>query len=383
MPSRVNELQKQVQTSETLSETIEEESFSSLNNIESQAWLYIEILNQLEAKSKKSQVKLASSIEALQRKRKLALKNIDSKKPIGYRFVSGAKRTLDAIFQINNDYEDLLSILDALNSTTIKSESSKDYSDLLIKLDSEINRRSKNLTPSGYRAIYKLEELISNLFLRVSLYEGSSDGSRSNYSNPTLEIINELSDQLKVTSKLYRDLLIKYQINEKEINKRDDIIANMQDRISELINNLGVLESDVNQLTKEKSNVIFDLENQHKTISELYKNQEQLEDKLNALEAHVQEKEDEIEVLEDELKTLSLSIKKPIGKYIGDLKKKGSCYHYKRNCVYYRALLQTYLEPDNKDENRDIHSGNDLNLFHQNGLVECQKCVSKSRKSSS
>jgi len=121
------------------------------------------------------------------------------------------------------------------------------------------------------------------------------------------------------------------------------------------------------QLSEEKQRRLQYLESQQEAYSQ----------KINQLQNSLNKQEEEIRDLENKLERYS-NIRLLEGKYIGNLSKKGSRYHFYEKCRDWKMLaLEHILMPD---PSRNVISSKTSTIFEKNGLKECDNCSKNKQK---
>ncbi len=339
---KINVLQKQLQRTEIVTQADNEQQVRKLNNLESQAWLYQNILEILGRQNADSHERIAKTIEALEFKRSEITQELEPRKPEKY-------RTLDAIqdftrsliaSQAQKDYIRLEKIVSNLvNFARSRQPSRIIFEELLEKLNTEIVQNASQISPYRLRLAYKIEELIRIISFKIILYPDNNPNNQAYQ-----DYVNELNSQIRIISEEFNNILGKNEDNISTLNRinsennrlnetifklrgviseRDTSIASLNQEIintKEVIQNMrckvDVLEEEIARLNNQKQD--FQRQQQQelykldKTIDELHQdiskrdtNITSLNELINTLRQSIQDRQNQNNLLQGEIDRLN------------------------------------------------------------------------------
>ncbi len=299
LASKVNNLQKNLQQTATISDPANIEEIKNLNNLESQAWLYEGVLNRLANSRNVSHEKIAKTIEALEYKRNEFLQELEPHKPNKYRIFERLQKTTRGFLatRAEKDYEYLKEIIDKLVDFAKKQQSSPIIiSQVIDRLTVETTRASSKISPYRLRLAYKVDEL-----LRIISAKTTSEASNSSSSRLYQNIIKDLKSQIQLLSQQFGELLI----NKKHLNDELDIssksISDLTSNLSSLQRLLSNQESDISILQKNLQEVSRNEQAEKKSLRNqiIY-----LEQQIRSLETNLDNASRQINERETHLKDL-------------------------------------------------------------------------------
>ena len=203
--ARINGLQKQLQTTELVSQPDNKQQVQKLNNLESQAWLYQGVLERLGEDPAANHEKVAKAIEALEYKRNEILQELEPRRPKKYRrFVNIQNRVRSFLAsQAERDYERLERIVaNVVLFTRSRQASSNIFSEVIARIAVEITQNANQVSPYRLRLAYKVDELIKTLSTKL-ISEADGYTANENYQ----KLINELQLRISLLSNQFNSLL--------------------------------------------------------------------------------------------------------------------------------------------------------------------------------
>ena len=379
--AKVNRLQKKLQT-ENIPQSNNQDKFKQLNNLDSQAWLYIEILNQLGTKQSESQERIAKAIEALKYKKVKIENELENCKSVKYRYFYKVQEFVKFITltQAEKDLVKIESIINNLNSYTTSSHPSENViQNIITHLSSEASNNLNQISPKRIGLIYKLEEL-----LRLISQKDVSHFNESELAQFNKDKITDLELERDIYHREFKKL---FEIK----NSQDEKLERYSQQRDELANTIAEMESEIeglkmdnerykaenNNLKNESEVRIQQLEEKERILQEFKSRQKAHDKKIAQLQNYLEQEEEKIIELEKQLERYS-NIRLLEGKYIGNLSKKGSKYHFYEKCRDWKMLaLEHILMPD---PSRNVISSKTSTIFEKNSLKECDKCSKNKRK---
>jgi uncharacterized coiled-coil DUF342 family protein len=301
--SKINLLQKQLQRKDILYQLDNTEQIKKLNNLESQAWIYQNILGIIAKENTDSHTRIAKTIEALEFKKNEITRELEPRKPAKYRkfdTIQNFARSLVAS-QAEKDYIYLEKIVNNLVSFAgSRRPSQKIFEELIEKLNIEIVNSASKITPYRLRLAYKIEELIRIISSKIILYtENSPDNLvAQNY-------VNELNSQINILSEQFNALLGRNQENIDRINKIKRENNNLDETILKLRKTISEKEINITLLNQEIINTKEAISNMHRKADALENAIDRLKHQKQTLQ---KQQKEELEELQETLNKLRLEI---------------------------------------------------------------------------
>lgn len=374
--AKVNQLQKQLQKTDFISQIDNQQQIQRLNNLDSQAWLYLGILDRLGNNSSESNEKLAKTIEALRNKKYEILDELNPRRYGKYRTLSKIQDFVKSITssKTQKDFLQIEKIIDEL----IKAVRNSHPSETIIKesldvLTQETAKNAHKISPNRLRIIYKIAELINDLFLKELSNFEPSDIDKLNET-----IIQELKEQINIFSQQFKNLLEQKYTMQQELQNYNDKLNSLNKLIFERENEEFKLREELKKyisLNQDRQNSINNLQAElnrtNKKLIELKTQRDDLDNRVNQLIQNIKYKQNEVEQLTKKLNKYS-EIRFLEGDYIGNLSNKNSKYHFNRKCNHWKMLVGEYVLK--LDGSREIRSSSSPSLFIKEGLEECDIC---------
>lgn len=376
--SKVNNLQKNLQRFEFTSQLDNKEQINKLNKFESQAWLYIEIIQILSINTSETHQRIAKTLEALEQKKNQILDELEPRKPPKYRVFDKIKNFTQSIFlnQAEKEYRKIEEIINKLNIYINNSQSSeKIFEELFDRLIIYRETNAKYISPYRLRLLYKIEDLIKNSYSKYIIESEDNEGRQKSHN-----LYDELRSQIKIIAEQFNKVL---EDNREKVNELENQSQNI-DIANKLINNLGIEKVSLRQKLDSLTSVNRSNQNQidklnldlRKAInrqSELQSQRETEKRNLQQVNEDNHRKQREIEQLKEQIRKQSQEKPRNLdGQYIGNLSNKKSKYHFNKSCPDWKALALGYMMYD--DETRDIRCSNSPQIFKNAGLEECSNC---------
>ncbi|MGB3642149.1 MAG: hypothetical protein WBA39_31905 [Rivularia sp. (in: cyanobacteria)] len=376
--SKINNLQKNLQTVEFTSQLENKEQIKKLNKLESQAWLYSEVIQILSVNTSESHQRIAKTIEALEQKRSEILEELEPRRLEKYQIIVRIKNFYQSIFlsQAEKDYRKIEEIINKLNNYINNSQASEEiFEDLFNRLIRYREQNAKYISPYRLRLLYKIEDLIKNSYLKYITELEDDEGEQKSHN-----LREELRSQIKTIAEQFNKLLEDnhQKVNELEfqsqnIHRANNIINDLRlEKVSlrqELDNLISVNRTNQNQIEKLNQNLKKAITRQ----SELQSQREMGERRLQQVSEDNRRKQKEIEQLNDQIYNQSQEKPRKLsGKYIGNLSNKESKFHFNESCRDWKSLALEYMMYD--DETRDIKCSSSPQIFKNAGLEECSNC---------
>ncbi|MEP0754293.1 hypothetical protein NDA03_18910 [Trichocoleus sp. Lan] len=351
-----------------------------LNNLDSQAWLYLGVLERLGTRKAESHERIAKTIEALRQKKGEIQDELKPRRPEKYHALEKLKARTQDIFafipsiQAKRDFEHIEKIINELILSNKNKQPSKTViQDVLEELSLRTSRNASKISPARLGLVYRVEELLYSISQKQI-----SNLNRSELDELNEKFVNELKDQRDILSKEFNKLLsdkyakqqeleiysIKLDNLNKEIAERESALSRLQGKIEKYIqleqvnqNKINNLNSKLNELNRK----LLELEAQKKTWtaqkSRLIQDLNQEQQNVNKLNTQLS-KYSQIRIMN--------------GKYIGNLSDKSSKYHFEQKCNHWKMLVGDYVL--RLDDSRQIVSSSTPTVFLREGLGECEVC---------
>ncbi len=374
--AKVNNLQKQLQRTEFVSQVDNQQQIQKLNNLDAQAWLYIGILERLSTNKAGSNIRIAKTIEALKQKKSEVLDELEPRRPEKYRTLARVQNFLENI-TLSKAQKDFIEIEEIINRLiwTVKSSQPSEtlIQDLIERLSIETVRKADRISPYRLRLMYKIAELMNDISIK-----DISQFSNSKLEDINKSIIDELNKQKNILSKGFHKLLKeKYEMQQK-LEIYSETLNRLNRVISERESELKVLREELEKYTRlnrDKQNQLINLNTELVNINQnLLKLQSQeyfLRERINQLIQDINQKQNEINKLNSKINKYS-QINILTGDYIGNLSNKTSKYHFNQKCPDWKMLVGEYVL--RLDGSREIISSNSPGVFMRQGLEACDVC---------
>jgi uncharacterized coiled-coil DUF342 family protein len=374
--AKANNLQKQLQRTEFVSQLDNQQQIQKLNNLDAQAWLYIGILERLSTNKAGSNIRIAKTIEALKQKKSEVLDELEPRRPEKYRTLARVQKFLETITlsKAQKDFIEIEEIINRLIWTVKNSQPSETIIQGLIeRLSIETVRKSDRISPDRLRLMYKIAELMNDISMKEI-----SQFSNSQLEDINKSIINELNTQKNILSKGFNKLLKEKHEMQERIETYSESLNRLNRAISERESELKVLREELEKYTRlnrDTQNQISNLNRELVTINQKLLNLESQKDSLrgriNQLTQDIIYKQNEIDTLNNKLNKYS-QIKILKGEYIGNLSNKTTKYHFNQKCPDWKMLVGEYVL--RLDGSREIISSNSPTVFITQGLEACDVC---------
>lgn len=374
--AKVNNLQKQLQRTEFVSQLDNQQQIEKLNNLDAQAWLYIGILERLSENKARSNIRIAKTIEALKQKKSEVLDELEPRRPEKYRTLARVQNFLETITlsKAQKDFIQIEEIINRLIWTVKNSQPSETIiQDLIESLSIETVRKADRISPDRLRLMYKIAELMNDISIKEI-----SQFSNSKLEDMNKSIINELNKQKTILSKGFNKLLKeKYEMQQnfesysESLNRLNRVISERESELKGLREELekytGLNQDKQNQI----SNLNTALVRSNQKLLNLQSQKDSIGGRLNQLIQDISSKQKEIDRLNNKLNKYS-QIKILEGEYIGNLSNKTSKYHFNQKCPDWKMLVGEYVL--RLDGSREIISSNSPAVFMRQGLEACDVC---------
>jgi hypothetical protein len=247
--AKINSFQQQLQRTDIVAQPANTKQLQRLNNLESQAWLYKNILERLGADPSANHEKIAQTLEALESKKSEILQELEPRRPQNYRLLAGiqnfARHNLLAS-QAEKDYEKLEEIVVNLVSfVENKKPSQIILSEVTKRLSTEIGQNSNQISPYRLRLAYKLSELIKLISERLILNVTNSEIVGGDQA-----LVSELRSRINLLSEQFKNLLKSRQDRDIEIGRRTQEITKLTNNISNLHRVISYHDDDTEALRR-------------------------------------------------------------------------------------------------------------------------------------
>lgn len=376
--TRVNDLQLKVQKAEFTSQSDNLEQVKKLNKLESEIWLYQEIIEKLVKNTSDSHERIAKTLEALEQKRSLIEDELKFKRPKKYEAFSKFQLFFRSLMMSaeEKDYVLMDKIFNSINS--IQTSEIIFIKDLLEKINKDIKKRESTISPKRLKLVYKIQKLIENIS-SMKIYETEGSEVVKNLH----ETLNEFRFQKAATINELEELKSQYTSKSYEF---DELTKNL----NILKQETGILHSELensrreinksNNFNKDKENQILVLKqelNKKVSIQQSLRSQnEKLLSQIEELSKRQKSYELQIERLNQKIQEQYQKAPRRLnGDYIGILQNKN--YHYHKDCPHWKSLALEYML-NNLYGERDIYIRNDRYFFVSKGLKPCDICTEKS-----
>lgn len=376
LAAKVNDLQKQLQRNDFGSNLGNQKQIQRLNNLDSQAWLYMSVLEQLGGNTSEGKERLARTIESLKWKKNEILDELNPRRPKKYRKLARIQKFFELTFlsQTQKDFINIEKIIDGLIFTVRNSQPSETIlQESLTILSAKTSQNADKISIEQLRFMYKIAGLLNDISLKQLSRMGESE-----LANINENLINELKQQRDIISKQFNKLLQEKYVIQQELERVSEEVDFLNRLISEReIELVQVRENLERFIIKNRNgqNQINELNTEltrySQNILEFQRQKDFLDRQVNQLTQNISQKQTEIENLRDRLAKYS-RIKILKGDYIGNLSNKGSRYHFNRKCNHWKMLVGEYVL--NLDGSREIFSSSHPTEFRKNGLEECDIC---------
>lgn len=376
--TKVNHLQKELQKA-NIPQSNNQDKVQKLNDLDSQAWLYIEILNQLVRKNPESQVRVSETIEALKHHRLNFKKELEPLKAQEYPLLSKIQEFLQFI-TLTSTEKDLIKIENIINKITSYTSSSQPsetiIQDVITRLSSEAFENVNTISPKRIGLVYRLEELLTLIRQKEISQLNESELNKLNK-----EKIRELESERNIYYRAFKQLLEEKNIKDQKLEKYsqervrlDQIIAEHQSEINNLNIELERYQAENENLNNKNEKFIQKLEERERQLRDLEFQREAYDRKINKLKKDIEQKNREISLLNNKLNKYS-GINPLKGNYIGNLSNKKSKYHFHPKCQNWKNLALEYIWMP--DDSRNVVSSTTATIFEENGLEPCADCSKK------
>ncbi|MGD1701908.1 hypothetical protein [Dapis sp. BLCC M229] len=372
--NKVNKLQKQLQDTEFISQINNKEQIKKLNNLDFQAWLYIEVLDKLGKNEAECHKKITKTIEILKQKKAEILEELEPRRPKNYRLF----KRIHNFFQDGNltrtekELNRIDKILNDLVCAAKKSSPSPDIiQDLLNDLYLAISQNAENIHPKKIGLLYKVGELL-NLISKKEI----SRLDRQELDNYYESTIKELKSQIKVFSTELKKLLQEKYVHEQELQRLNKVIAEGNIEIAKISEEVKHYREQCKSQNSLVDNLQHQLNVANQKLKAVQTERKSILNRNNQLIEDINQKQSEISSLIDKYSAI-----RPLeGKYIGNISNKSSKYHFSEKCPDWKMLVAEYvLDIDGSREmiNREIINRSQSNIFRKNGLEACQFCANQ------
>ncbi len=372
VPSKVNKLQKKLQDTEFISQIDNQEQIKKLNNLDFQAWLYIEILGKLGKNQAECHNKIAKTIEILKQKKAEILEELEPRIPKNYRLFKGIHNFFKDgnLTRTEKELNQIDKILNELVWAAKKSSPSPDIiQDLLNDLYLAISQNAENIRPRKLGLLYKIGELLN---LRYQKEISKLDRQElDNYYDST---INELKSQRKVFSTELKKLLQKEYVQEQELDRLNKVIAAHGIEIAKLSEEVEHYRKESKSQNSLVNNLQSELNVANHKLKELQASQKSILNRNNQLIKDINQKQSEYISLRNQLEKYS-AIRPLEGRYIGNISNKSTKYHFNQKCQDWKMLVAEYIL--HLDGSREIINRSKPDIFIKNGLEACQICANR------
>ncbi len=380
--AKVNNLQKQLQRTEVVSQLDNQQQIQKLNNFDAQAWLYIGILERLSTNKAGSNIRIAKTIEALKQKKSEVLDELEPRRPKKYRTLARVQNFLETITS-SKAQKDFIQIEEIINRLIWMVKSSQPsetiIQDLIERLSIEAVRKADRISPDRLRLMYKLAELINDISMKQL-----SQFSNSQLEDINTNIINEINKQKNILFKGFNKLLKEKHEMQQSIESYSESLNSLNKVICERESELKILQEELENYTQfnlDKQNQISNLNKElvkiNQNLLSLQSQKDSLVKRLNQLIQNISDKQNEIDRLNNKLNKYS-QIKILEGEYIGNLSNKTSKYHFNQKCPDWKMLVGEYVL--RLDGSREIISSNSPAVFIRQGLEACDVCSGRSQR---
>lgn len=275
--AKINRLQKQLQSTELVSQPDNEQQIKKLNNLESQVWLYQGVLARLGRHTSVSHERIAKTIEALEYKRKEILQELEPRRPEKYRTLASIQEYVRSLLasQAEKDYIQLEKIVSHLVNFARNEPTSETILEKLLGITSvEIAQNASLISPYRLRLAFKIEELLRIISIKIAS-KYSSNETEAKFQ----EMINDLSYQVSVLSEQFNNLLENNQNKLIELNKRNQEMERITRIISGLYKEISERDTDISALRKEIQNRAEDVQDKQSQVYRLLAEIERLSNK--------------------------------------------------------------------------------------------------------
>lgn len=404
IPEKVNILQKQIQATEFVSQPDNKSQVKALNEKESQAWLYIKVIELLGNNSADSNKRIAKTIEALEQKRNEFLQELEPRRPIKYRILATVQDFFRSIIltPAEKDYIQIEKVINKFVQFLTNIQPSNTVGEEFIDIiGTDIARNAQKITPSRLKLLYNIEYIVEKV-----LEKNIDRREEAEVNNQNKNIINDLKLQRELLAEQFKKLLqgnlekqneidiLSYEITKLngDVSGRHSEIASLREQMDRLTRdncNKQNLLNEINEELVRNNDNQFDLESQLSTLQQqvnllIQQNShkqsiiERMSEEIASLQNNISENESQSDndLEESEDVELPLIQRELSGKYIGNISAKGK-YYFKQTCSYWKSLVAEYLFM--KDDKRQIVNSNNYSIFIQNGLTPCEFC-SKNKK---
>ena len=305
IPTKVINLQKKLQNTDIVSQPENINQVKKLSILESEAWLYREILGRLGSDPLADHEKVAKTIEALEYKRKELLQELEPRRPANYRLLSEIQDTARELLasQAEKDFEHLQEIFTNLVIfARSRNPSQIILSEVIDKLVEEIAENSNTISPYRIRLAYRADELMRILSEKLIL-----NASKWQSSNSYQGIINELRSQIRLLSNQFSNLLENNSSNEAKLSDRASEVDALTRKISTLdreFSNRGTdiarLRNNIEILSRRNRDLVVQQDELRNIVENLQEN----------LKQEINEKRNSERKLKETIENLSLANKK-------------------------------------------------------------------------
>jgi len=377
--AKVNNLQKQLQKTDFVSQLDNQQQIQRLNKLDSQAWLCMGLLERLGANTAESNERIAKTIEALKSKKIEILDELNPRRPEKYRKLAKIQNFFEYITlsKAQKDFIQIEKIIDEVVLAVKNSQPSETIiQESLNKLSRETARNAEKISPYRLRIMYKIGGLLNDISLKGLFHLGDSELANLNES-----IINELKEQRKILSKEFNKLIQEKYVMQQELESYSQTLNNVNgaiyERETELLRLREELESYI-AANRNRQNQISSLNTElnklNQKVLESQNKKDSLDKRVNQLIQDVRRKELEIEKLTNQLAKYS-QVRILEGEYIGNVSNKSSKYHFNRKCNHWKMLVGEYVL--NLDASREILSSSSPTVLTREGLEECDICAGR------
>ncbi|XHR83469.1 MAG: hypothetical protein ACFKPT_03600 [Gloeotrichia echinulata GP01] len=369
-------MQQQLQKTDFVSQSNNQQQIQKLNNLDSQVWLYMGVLERLGANTTESNERIAKTIEALKSKKSEILDELNPRRPEKYRKLAKILNFFESI-TLNKEQKDFIQIEKIIDEVVFAVRSSQPSATIiqesLNKLSRETTRKADKISPYRLRIMYKIGGLINEISLRQL-----SNFDDSELANPNESIINELKEPRNLLSQQFKKLLQEKYEMQQELQRYSEALNNLNRLISERETELSRLREELEKyisanLNRQNqiSNLNTELNRIKQTIFKFQNQEDSLNRRVNELSQDIREKQSHIEKLTKQLDNYS-NVRLLKGEYIGNVSDQNSKYHFNRKCNHWKMLVGEYVL--NLDGSREIISSSTDTVFISKGLKKCSKC---------
>jgi hypothetical protein len=302
IPTKVINLQKKLQNTDVVSQPDNSNQVKKLSILESEAWLYREILERLGSDPLADHKKVAKTIEALEYKRKEFLQELEPRRPANYRLLAEIQDSARELLasQAEKDFEQLQKIFTNLVIfARSRTPSQIILSEVTEKLIEEIAENSSKISPYRLRLAYRADELMRILSEKLIL-----NASKWQSNNSYQGIISELRSRIRLLSNQFSHLL-------EENNSSKAKLSDQALEIDTLTRNIYSLSIELSNRDTDKASLRSNVGNISRRNQELAVREDELritiEHLQNDLKQEINKKQKSEQKLKEIIENLSLA----------------------------------------------------------------------------